>query len=820
MRGGLLGFWLLSNINLMAQLATNLPATETKPVTPTYRVEHYQLVGSSVFNQAEVDRLTDDVVGAAVNLAEIRRALTRLQTAYRNRGYKDAALLLPRQPLANGIVRVNVSEGLAVSSAQAETRTDLPGWTVPTYDVRHFVIQGNTVLSPEKIDRIFSPLANGSVTQEQIQKALAQLRTVYEERGYPAASVRLPEQILTDGTLTVQVTEGWSSSVELAAHAARTTTNAVTPPAERTFEVRHYEVIGNTLLRQETIDQVFTNATGTAVSFAQLKKALGELQLAYRERGYATVSVGLPQQQLTNATIKVQVTEGKLVAARVTGNRYFSSNNVMSQLPTLREALIWKDEVPNSRVFQRELDIANQNRDRQIYPTLSPGPDPGTTVLDLRVKDRFPLHGRLEVNNQATPGTPPWRINASANYANLWQREHQIGLSYGFTPDAYKANVQPDYLLNRPLVANGGAYYRIPFGESESVSQRINSSGNFGYDEATRQFRLPPAGARPDFTLFASAATSDTGVKYGEVTTVTSSTNNPTITSQDSGQNLSDNYSIGARLNIPWVLSDTARYSFSGGLDWKQSVLESYNTNNITSIYTFSDPNLGDQEIIDVTSTGQPVQRNEVQYLPLVFGTDYSQTDKGGTFSASFGLAGNFTGNAADFRASSYSTNAQVNYGKLTLALTRDQKVFGNWSLLLRAGGQAATGPLISNEQFALGGLNTVRGYYEGDEYGDSGWFGSVELRTPFLTTEVAVVGGFTPVWLRGSIFVDGGQAFLLDGAATSQATVSLAGVGFALSANINNRMDARITVGVPLRNSANTEVGNPRVYFSLGGQF
>ncbi len=154
------------------------------------------------------------------------------------------------------------------------------------------------------------------------------------------------------------------------------------------------------------------------------------------------------------------------------------------------------------------------------------------------------------------------------------------------------------------------------------------------------------------------------------------------------------------------------------------------------------------------------------------------------------------------------------------LALTRDPKVFKDWSLLVRASGQAATGPLISNEQFALGGLNSVRGYFEGDEYGDAGWFGSVEARTPFLVARVPTWADFAPVWVRGLVFVDYGQRFLLDSDAGGDPTRSLLGTGFGLSANINNRVDMRIAVGWPLLDSANTSAGDPRVYFSLGGQF
>ena len=96
----------------------------------------------------------------------------------------------------------------------------------------------------------------------------------------------------------------------------------------------------------------------------------------------------------------------------------------MRALPSLHTNMLL-----NSHVLQRELDIANASRDRQIYPVIGPGPEPDTSELTLKVKDQLPLHARLELNNQATPGTPDLRVNFSAQYDNLWDLEHQIGIA-------------------------------------------------------------------------------------------------------------------------------------------------------------------------------------------------------------------------------------------------------------------------------------------------------------------------------------------------------------------------------------------------------
>ncbi len=422
-----------------------------------------------------------------------------------------------------------------------------------TLAIERFELAGSNRLPPDRLQELLREAVGPSVDAVRLQNALRRLRAAYREEGFPLASFRIPRQQVIDGTVTVQVDEGPHRPPPAPGGGPATPAVAAPapPPPERTFEVRAYQVLGNTLLAPDVVDRSFTNAVGTAVSLRQIQQALGQLQLAYRDRGYATVAVGLPPQQLTNATVTVQVTEGVLADIRVVGNRHFSSNNVRRALPSLRT-----NELLNSRVFQRELDLANQNRDRQIYPTLGPGPDPGTSAVTLRVKDRLPFHGRVELNNLATPGTPDWRINASAQYNNLWQLEHQLGVSYGFAPGGFKSDPpSPDYLLNRPLIANLGAYYRLPLGTVDSLEDRLAASTRFGYDEATRQFRLPPAGPRPDLTFFASTASSDTGIQYG-APRVVSRTPLLTIVSQDSGQNLTQNDSLGARYNVAFPLTD------------------------------------------------------------------------------------------------------------------------------------------------------------------------------------------------------------------------------------------------------------------------
>ena len=167
------------------------------------------------------------------------------------------------------------------------------------------------------------------------------------------------------------------------------------------FDVEHYVVSGNSVLSLHTISAALTNidgAFGTNVSFEGVKAVVGQLEDAYHHRGYLTVAVNLPQQTLKNQTVKIQVLKGRLVAVNVKGNNYFSSNNVMRKLPSLHTNIII-----DAPVLQAELNRANANQDRQIIPVVGPGPTPGTSELTLKVKDRLPLHAKVDLDNASSP---------------------------------------------------------------------------------------------------------------------------------------------------------------------------------------------------------------------------------------------------------------------------------------------------------------------------------------------------------------------------------------------------------------------------------
>lgn len=153
-----------------------------------------------------------------------------------------------------------------------------------------------------------------------------------------------------------------------------------------------------------------------------------------------------------------------------------------------------------------------------------------------------------------------------------------------------------------------------------------------------------------------------------------------------------------------------------------------------------------------------------------------------------------------------FSWRGQVAYLR---ALTQTQQTFGS-TVLLRSELQLAADPLISTEQFSLGGATTVRGYRQDALLTDNGFLATAELRLP--------IARFEPVdaTLQFSPFLDFGTGWNDDGEVTEFNTVI--GTGFGLLLQTPESFSARIDWGLPLKDriSEGSSLQEDGIYFQL----
>jgi hemolysin activation/secretion protein len=98
-------------------------------------------------------------------------------------------------------------------------------------------------------------------------------------------------------------------------------------------------------------------------------------------------------------------------------------------------------------------------------------------------------------------------------------------------------------------------------------------------------------------------------------------------------------------------------------------------------------------------------------------------------------------------------SGARSNFAVLRGDAQRTQVLGAGWDLTARVDFQGASQPLVSNEQFSAGGVDSVRGYLDAERQGDDGVRARFELRTPGLLGDtrfdVRVIGFFDWAGLR-----------------------------------------------------------------------
>jgi hemolysin activation/secretion protein len=196
------------------------------------------------------------------------------------------------------------------------------------------------------------------------------------------------------------------------------------------FAVLEFRVLGNSVLDARAIERAVYPHAGPDKTIADIEQARLALETTYRDRGFGTVYVDIPEQTVDSGIVRLKVTEGRLRRVSVEGAKYVSGRRLVARLPAAEPG-----RAPELPALQTQLALLNaETRDRVVTPILGAGPVPGTVDLRLQVADELPLHASLEINDRFTADTERLRLTAAVSYDNLFDRLHSIGVQYQTAP--------------------------------------------------------------------------------------------------------------------------------------------------------------------------------------------------------------------------------------------------------------------------------------------------------------------------------------------------------------------------------------------------
>jgi hemolysin activation/secretion protein len=174
--------------------------------------------------------------------------------------------------------------------------------------------------------------------------------------------------------------------------------------------------------------------------------------------------------------------------------------------------------------------------------------------------------------------------------------------------------------------------------------------------------------------------------------------------------------------------------------------------------------------------------------------------------------------------------DASASFTHLNADLSHTQELPEGIQLYGKIQGQVADGPLVSSEQFSVGGLDTVRGYLESEVLGDNGIVGNIELRSPnvgeMLQKEVKdETGQGAPRFVtfnewRFFGFADAGTVTVLRPLPEQQSKFDVWSYGIGTRFKFLEYLNGTVIYSVPMISQTVTEARNPRVNFRIWGEF
>lgn len=238
------------------------------------------------------------------------------------------------------------------------------------------------------------------------------------------------------------------------------------------FDLLVLQVDGNTVLEQQLIEKTVYPFLGPDKSIDDVEKARQALEDIYRERGFPTVLVEIPEQDVVDGLVRLAVIEGQVERLLITGSRYYSLGRIRKKVPALA-----KGQVPYMPDVQAQVGaLSEESSDRKVTPIFRAGKTPGKTEVELRIDDELPLHGSVELNLNNPESTTRSRVIGSIRYDNLWQLFHSASLQYQVSPE------NPDevdvwsgtYVMPTGLFDTRLAFYGV------GISSNTQLSGSMG----------------------------------------------------------------------------------------------------------------------------------------------------------------------------------------------------------------------------------------------------------------------------------------------------------------------------------------------------
>jgi hemolysin activation/secretion protein len=157
--------------------------------------------------------------------------------------------------------------------------------------------------------------------------------------------------------------------------------------------IKDFMVIGNKVMKDETILEAIKTYRNNEYSLEELKFIADVVTLLYQEDGYMLAKAYIPVQYIKDGNVKIVVVEGELGSLDLSYSNYYSQGHINGFFSRLIGKAVQESEI-ESAILR-----ANETPSMTVRTAFKKGKVPGTTDLKVDIEDDYPMFFDFEYNN-------------------------------------------------------------------------------------------------------------------------------------------------------------------------------------------------------------------------------------------------------------------------------------------------------------------------------------------------------------------------------------------------------------------------------------
>ena len=229
-------------------------------------------------------------------------------------------------------------------------------------------------------------------------------------------------------------------------------------PDERIL-VRRFAISGNTAFSTAELAQITAPYENRSLSAEELQEVRQQLTLYYIERGYLNSGAILPEQDLREGIVRIEIVEGRLIGIEVDGNTGLRREVIEARLAPLLSGPLQLQRV------QEYMQLLQQNPlIKQLQVEIAPAPRPGQAILRVVVREETPYQVVLNLDNDSPPSVGGEQAQLYLAHLNVSGWGDSLGIRTALT------EASDEYVLvyQRPLNAAGTTLLSLTADVSDS----------------------------------------------------------------------------------------------------------------------------------------------------------------------------------------------------------------------------------------------------------------------------------------------------------------------------------------------------------------